>query len=318
MKFRHGWLLKTAAVAVIVWMAGNAAFAQSKTQGSPGMFTEKVDCDKKGSINTALGLLSKTGKTQGATILVSGTCNEDVLVQGFDRLTLKTTSGATINDPSGGTNATVEIEDSNSVTVQGFIINGGQPGVICGGVSVSVCYLSGNTIQASQFSGVFVSAASSAVLNGNVIQNNLGRGMTVNLNSSANSTNDTFQGNAGGGIAANQGYVVASTSTIQNNAGLGINAINHSTIRLVSSSVSGSGGTGVTVQGASEATFEESSVTGNGGSGVIVSDSSYGRFSASNITGNLSGTDVNCKPQFPSTRGALTDIGGGITNCTEP
>jgi len=318
LRHHEALLLKMVVITVTFWMVGNAAFAQTNTAKLGGTFTVEVDCNRKGSVNTALALLSKVGKTRDISIVVSGTCNEDVLIKGFDRLTLMTTTGATINDPSGGTNATVEIENTNSVTLQGFIINGGQPGVICGGVSVSVCYLSGNTIQASQFSGVFVSAASSAVLNGNVIQNNLGRGMTVNLNSSANSNNDTFQGNAGGGITANQGYVVAGTSTIQNNAGLGINAINHSTIRLISASVSGSGGTGVNVQGGSEATFEESSVTGNGGSGVVVSDSSYGRFSGSNVNGNLSGTDVNCKPQFPSTRGALTDIGGGTTNCVEP
>jgi len=41
MKFRHGWLLKTAAVAVIVWMASNAALAQLSTQNLPGTFTQK-------------------------------------------------------------------------------------------------------------------------------------------------------------------------------------------------------------------------------------------------------------------------------------
>jgi hypothetical protein len=57
---------------------------------------------------------------------------------------------------------------------------------------------------------------------------------------------------------------------------------------------------------------------GNGSNGVVVRDLSFAKFSTSNVTGNLSGTDVNCKPQFPATRGALTDIGGGTTNCVEP
>jgi len=318
MTFRHGWLLNTAAIAVIVWMTGNAAFAQSKTQNLPATFTMKVECNKKGSINAALAMLSKTGMTRGVTITVTGTCHEDVLVQGFDRLTLITTTGATIDDPSGAALPTVNIVDSQSVTVQGFTINGGEEGVICGGVSVSVCYLTGNTIQSSTFSGVFVSAASSAVLNGNVVQNNLGRGMTVNLNSSANSTNDTFQGNTGGGIAANQGYFIAGTSTIQNNGGIGIFATDHAAIRLVTSAVSGNAAAGVSVQGGSEAEFDETNVTGNGGNGVVIRDLSFAKFSTSNVTGNLGGTDVNCKPQFPATRGALTDIGGGTTNCTEP
>jgi len=300
-------------------MAANAAFAQSSSANSPGANKIKVDCTKKGSIGATLAHLSQTGNTRGVTISVTGTCNEDVLIQGFDRLTLAALTGTTINDPSGGTKITVDIEDSRSVTLQGFTINGGAEGVLCS--SSSVCYLTGNTIESSLGNGILVSAASSAVLNGNVIQNNGVRGMTDNLNSSANTNNDIFQGNAGPGIVTNQGYVLMFTSLIQNNGSNGrpgISAISHSAIRLITSTVSGSGGAGVNVEGGSEATFEESRVTRNAGSGVVISDSSYGLFTASNITGNLSGTDVSCRPQFPATRGALTDIGGGTTNCIEP
>jgi len=71
-------------------------------------------------------------------------------------------------------------------------------------------------------------------------------------------------------------------------------------------------------QGGSEAEFDETNVIGNGSNGVVVRDLSFAKFSTSNVTSNLGGTDVNCKPQFPATRGALTDIGGGTTNCVEP
>ena len=193
-------------------------------------------------------------RQRGVTILVSGTCNEDVLIEGFDRLTLMATTGATIGDHVGGTKITVDIEFSRSVTLQGFAINGGAEGVLCG--NSSVCNFTGNTVQSSLDNGVLVSVASSAVLSGNVVQNNGARGMTVNLNSSANSNNDTFQGNAGPGIVANQGYVLTFTSVIQNNGSNGspgINAISHSTIRLVTSIISTNGGTGVAVQSGSEA-----------------------------------------------------------------
>jgi len=50
-----------------------------------------------------------------------------------------------------------------------------------------------------------------------------------------------------------------------------------------------------------------------------VRDLSFAFFSSGNsITGNLGGTDVLCSPQFSATRGALTNIGGGTTNCVEP
>jgi hypothetical protein len=60
-------------------------------------------------------------------------------------------------------------------------------------------------------------------------------------------------------------------------------------------------------------------VTGNGGNGVFLRDLSFGFMGVggATITGN-GDLDVNCAAQFPATRGALTDIGGGTTNCVEP
>ncbi len=310
-----------------------SAFAQrtTKTLDFPGSVNTvakhidassafKVDCNKNGSINAELAMLTNTGMTRGVTILVSGTCNENVLIQGFDRLSLVTAGlGTSINDPSQGTKTTVDIEDSQNVTVQGFTINGGSEGVGCGGQSL--CYLTGNTIQSSLSQGVFVVSASNAVLTRNVVQNNGEQGLLVNLNSSASSNYDTFQGNKSSGIFVNQGYVFAFASTVQNNGGDGnavVAANNHSAIRLVSCTISGNLDAGVGVQGGSEASFNQTTVTGNALDGVIVQDLSFALFRASIITGNLSGVDVNCQPQFPATRGALTDIGGGKTNCTEP
>ena len=127
----------------------------------------KVDCNKNGSINAELAMLSNIGMTRGVTILVSGTCKENVLIQGFDRLNLVTTTlGTSINDSVTGTQITVEIDDSHNVTLRGFTINGGASGVGCG---TSSCYLTGNTIQSALFSDVLVSTAASAVLTGNVI-----------------------------------------------------------------------------------------------------------------------------------------------------
>ena len=67
------------------------------------------------------------------------------MIQSMDRLTLITKNGASITDRSNGTLAVVDIEDSHSVTLQGFTINGGDGGVLCS--TASVCYLTGNTIQ---------------------------------------------------------------------------------------------------------------------------------------------------------------------------
>src|SRR5882757_9388119 len=104
-----------------------------------------VNCDKHESVSKALRLLDNTNPQGPNKITVSGGCNENLVIQSMDRLTLITGNGASITDSSGGSSAVVDVEDSRSVTVQGFIINGGGGGVTCG--SASVCYLTGNTIQ---------------------------------------------------------------------------------------------------------------------------------------------------------------------------
>ena len=79
------------------------------------------------------------------TVSVSGSCRQNLVIQSMDRLTLITRKGASITDNSNGSLTVVDIEDSHSVTVQSFTINGGGTGVGCGNASVS--YLTGNTIQ---------------------------------------------------------------------------------------------------------------------------------------------------------------------------
>jgi hypothetical protein len=130
------------------------------------------------------------------------------VIKSMDRLTLITQKGASITDSSNGSLAVVDIEDSHSVTVQGFTINGV---VQCG--TASVCYLTGNTIQAG---GVGVGGGSRAFLESNVIQD--GGGSTVSDDSQTFSSKHVFQGNRGSGIAVGSGvYFEASNSSFLNN-----------------------------------------------------------------------------------------------------
>ena len=122
-------------------------------------------------------LLADTNPQGPNTVAVSGSCRENILIQSMDRLTLITKNGASITDRSSGSLAVVDIEDSHSVTVQGFTINGGAGGVQCG--TASVCYLTGNTIQGAVGVGVGVGGGSHAFLESNVIQNSAFRGSTV-------------------------------------------------------------------------------------------------------------------------------------------
>jgi len=270
-----------------------------------------VNCDKHESISKVLRLLAKTNPQGPNRVTVSGSCEGNLVIQSIDRLTLITKTGASISDRSDGNLAVVDIEDSHSVTVQGFTINGGGTGVSCG--TASVCYLTGNTIQDG--GGVGVGGGSRAFLESNVIQNGR-RGSTVSDGSQMFSSNDVFQGNGGSGIAVGSGvYFEASNSSFLNN-GVGILAA-ASNLLLHGGTISRSIGNGMTLLAGSIAVFRDgTTITGNGGNGVHLEDASFAGFQSATVTGNLSGLDVDCAPQFTITHFVART--GGITNCVEP
>src|SRR5436190_288342 len=271
----------------------------------------RVNCDKQESIGKALRLLANTNPQGPNRITVSGSCDENLVIQSMDRLTLITEQGASITDGSGATLPVVDIEDSHSVTVQGFTINGGNGGVNCG--SASVCYLTGNTIQNGAGNGVFLSGGSHAFLQSNVIQNNGGRGSSVSGGSQMSSSNDVFQGNAAPGVDVSGSYFEASNSNFLNNT-IGLR-VGVSTVQLRGGTISGNLGDGMTLLGNASVAFFGPTITGNGDHGVHLEDGAFAGFIAANVTGNLSGLDVDCAPQFPITR--FVDRTGGVTNCVE-
>jgi len=133
-----------------------------------------VNCGGKGPLTSIGAALKALQNVPGpSTINVSGACNENVLIQNLDRLTLNAAPGASINDVSGGNADTVQIASSQSVTFNNFTINGGASGVDC--LLGSLCYLNGNTIQgATGNAGVNTGALSRTFVSGGTIQNNLG------------------------------------------------------------------------------------------------------------------------------------------------
>jgi len=270
-----------------------------------------VNCDRKETIHKAVKFLADSNPQGPNTITVSGSCRENISIQSMDRLTLITKKGASISDRSNGSSGVVAVSDSNSVTVQGFTINGGSVGVGC--YTASACYLTGNTVQAAGI-GIQAGGGSRAFLESNVIQNNTFEGSSVEDGSQMFSSNDIFQDNAGQGIAVNGGFV-ASNSSFLNNGG-GIIAV-ASNLRLQGVTVSGSIGNGITMRAGSTAVFQAGvTVTANGGDGVHLEDASFAGFQSATVTGNSSGLDVNCAPQFTITHFVART--GGITNCVEP
>ena len=274
-------------------------------------------------IQKAVNLLQQTETSGSNTILVWGSCKENITIQSLDNLTLTAQNGASIADASNGTLDVIDVIDSRRVSINGFTISGGANGVVCS--DASLCRFSGNTVQASANYGVIVSE-SQATLNGDTLQNHvgqglLGRGLSVIGHSTVDATSISVQGN-GDGVVLNSGaYVVIGNSTIQNNQRFGILATNHSTVRCLPCTITSNSNDGVRLQKESEGHFDfgGNTISGNGGAGVTLLDLSFGSFDPGDVvTGNQGGTDVVCKPQFSATRGALTNLGGGTTNCVEP
>jgi hypothetical protein len=157
-----------------------------------------VNCDKHESIRKALRLLANTHPQGPNTIAVSGDCVGNFVIKNMDRLTLIANKRASFTDGSDGNVAVVDIEDSYSVTLQGFTINGGAQGILC--TTASVCYLTGNTIQGPGRFGVELVKGSRAFLESNTIQN-WGRGSYLSGGAQMFSSNDVFQDNGASGIA---------------------------------------------------------------------------------------------------------------------
>ena len=270
-----------------------------------------VNCDKRESISKVLLLLAKASPQGPNRITVSGSCEENLVIQSMDRLTLITKNGGSLTDRSGGTLPVVDIEDSQRVTLQGFTINGGDRGIVCN--TASLCRLTGNTIQGPGHFGVNVLRSSRAFLESNLIQN-WGRGSFISDGAQVFSNNDIFQGNSGSAIVVLGANFESVNSTFNNN-GDGIEA-GGGGLSLTGGTINGNSGIGVRLLGNASAGFQGPTITGNGGVGVHLEDGSFAGFLAANITGNLGGLDIECAPKFPITRFVART--GGITNCVEP
>lgn len=274
------------------------------------------------SINAALSALDPHGPN---TITVSGACSENVSITSFDRLTLVGQGNTSVTDNSGGTAGVITIGDSQRVSIQGLTINGGGFGVACW--DHSLCRFSGNTIQGAGGSGVIVTDVSHAIFNGDIIQNTGGNAVDLFSASEVRMNGATIRGSRSFAavFVRLDSYFDIQNTTIQDNEGDGVLVDRHGTMRMDGSTISSNRVNGIDVQGNSIAQVgingspAHNTIRLNGGSGVSLTDLSFGVFSPGQIvTGNASGLDVACNPQFPATRGARTNIGGGITNCKEP
>jgi hypothetical protein len=319
----------------LVLFLGGISVTTGVFAARPSSNADSVDADVRyvncnsidKTVNNISNALASWDPSENNTIYVRGACKENLDITGFDRLRLIAQNGASISDASGDKIAVISIDNSTRVSVQGFTINGNGPNAQNEAIdcSFSYCAFSGNTVQGGS-DGVDVFRGARASFRGDVFQNNNnGAGIFVGQNGFVLALGVTTQRNGQGANAAG-GYLQINNSTVQNNSGAGIVVRLGGTVNMFASSVTANGGNGINFIGHS--TFQlgfagaakGSSITNNTGAGVLVKDLSFANFPddvPNVVKNNLGAKDVLCSPQFPATRGALTNIGGGLTNCVE-
>jgi Right handed beta helix region len=301
-----------------------AAFGLLLLMGSTAHATMLyVNCGGKAglsSIGAALKILQSPLFSAPNTINVSGACNENVVIQSIDRLTLTAVKGASINDPSGGNLVTVTIDDSRDVAINGFVINGGvggADGIDC--QDGSVCRLNSNIIQGAMNGygvGVFFSQV---FLDGGTLQNN-NTGLGAINGASAKATNVMIQNNSANGIEIRGQSLLNTTATITANTASGVYVHESGVLYCQGCQITGNGGIGLILRRDSSARlYSTYAVTGNTGGGILLTEESSAYFaSVGTVTGNTGGMDVFCGSSYTTAKFATTNIGGGTTNCVEP
>jgi len=216
----------------------------------------RVDCDRApaGSLQKAISMAA-----QGDTILVSGTCQENVIIPlGKDLITLDGADAAAIAGPDA-TQPTLSVR-ARDITIRALTITGGFDGIsVSQGASG---FIDGNIIHNTARYGVGVAPLSSAVIVNNRIHDNGQAGIIVGMNSSASI----------GFVAPSD--TVARPNVITGNGAQGIVVTRNSYARIVGNEISNNRANGVNVREVSDAEISDNIVNGNGANGILVAQGS--------------------------------------------
>jgi parallel beta-helix repeat protein len=222
-----------------------------------------VDCDtpRASDERDLPGALQRAINTSrpGDTIVVRGTCNENVTIPvGKDLITLDGSGTAAISGPDP-TQPTVLVR-GRDITIRGFTISRGRDGiavVIQGGARVD-----GNTIHNTGRYGIYISRLSFAAIVNNTIHDNSQAGIAVGVFATAFIGFET-------GLET-----IASPNLITGNGAQGIVVAGNAHARIVGNDISDNRANGVNVREASNALISDNIVNGNGLNGILVAQGS--------------------------------------------
>ena len=237
------------AVSGITLVLGATFVSPGPSIGRAQSGTHTLTCGSGRTIGQALRTLKP-----GDTLLVSGTCNENVEIgEEFQRITLDGQGAAVIDGDASAHAVTVK---GHGITIRGFVVTGGSP------------------------QGINVQDGGSAVIDSNVVQNNARNGIGVFRNSSADIINNTVQHNPVAGIvvdsisSARIGWAgppnnrVSAPNTIQHNGSQGIQVIRGSSAQIFTNTIQNNEGNGIFVDRASQAQVAGCVINGNAGDGI--------------------------------------------------
>lgn len=270
----------------------------------------KLTCGKEKTIGEALHELKP-----GDTLLVSGTCNENLVIpEEVHRITLDGQGTATINGgPPVAVGQDTILVRGTGITIKGFNVTGGQNGIQVnrGGTAT----IDGNTVQNAGRQGIQINNRSFATIINNTVTNNTTTGIQLIASSAAdigfvgNPDNRTpspniIQGNGGDGINLGRtSHADIAFNTISNNGGRGIRVAQTSTARIgglsntgpSGNTISGNGSDGIRVNGVSQTIVSENTINNNGGNGIRVEENSGVNLNVANTTTvNNGGRGLRC------------------------
>jgi parallel beta-helix repeat protein len=229
----------------------------------------------------------------GATILVKGTCIENIEVpENLSGITLDGQGSAIISGPNANKH-TIQVR-GRAINIKGFTITGGLDGI--GVIRGGTARIENNTLQNTERFGIEVVEHSYAEILGNTIQNNPKDGIYINENSSAR-IGFTF-------------YPIPDPrpNTIQSNGGSGVFVIRSSNAIIVANTITNNKENGVKVVRTSHADISDNTINGNQDHGVAAFQNSgvnLGNDSGSTIF-DLPNTGVN------SSWGIRCSLGGYV------
>jgi parallel beta-helix repeat protein len=216
--------------------------------------TVTVDCDAG---NTIMGAVANV--KPGDTVLVSGTCREQVNIPPETvRVTFDGQKKTTIQHPGGSTPSPHTFYSrGKEIIIKGFTVTGG-------------------------LDGIHLSGPASTLIDGNVVVKNSGRGIHIDKGSIARILNTTVEQSGGIGIdvtGASYAYIgvfiprvpALSPNTIRSNAGPGINIERSSGAWIVGNTISDNKGSGIALHRNAQADVIANVISGNGGDGITAS-----------------------------------------------